>query len=80
MLSSADLHLERALFLAVLIIFFGAGLICTLIGFIINSLQKKNKKASYYLLLFVISGLTGIVLAVFFCYMMLFEQGGTYMP
>ena len=80
MLSSADLHLERALFLAVLIIFFGAGLMCTLIGFIINFLQKKNKKASYYILLFVISGLIGVVLAVSFCYMMLFEQGGTYMP
>lgn len=53
---------------------------CTLIGFIINFLQKKNKKASYYILLFVISGLIGVVLAVSFCYMMLFEQGGTYMP
>lgn len=80
MLSSADLHLERALFFAVLTIFLGAGFLCALIIFIINSLQKKDKKAVYYLLIFLISGLIGVVLTAFYCYLILFEQAGTYMP
>ncbi|MDR6369906.1 TctA family transporter [Chryseobacterium bernardetii] len=80
MLSSADLHLERALFLAVLIIFFGAGFLCTLISFIINFIQKKDKKGVYYLLIFLISGLIGVVLTAFYCYMILFEQAEIYMP
>lgn len=80
MLSSADLHLERALFLAVLILFFGTGFLCTLIVFIINSIRKKNKSGRYYLLIFIISGLIGVVLTAFYCYMILFEQAQTYMP
>lgn len=80
MLSSADLHLERALFFAVLIIFFGAGFLFTLITFIINFIQKKDKKAVYYLLIFLISGLLGVVLTAFYCYMILFEQAETYRP
>lgn len=68
MLSSADLHLERALFLATLMIFFGAGLLCTLIVFIINSVQKKKKKGLYYPLVFLVSGITVTSLAaVYFC-------------
>ncbi|HCN49497.1 MAG TPA: hypothetical protein DIT10_10450 [Chryseobacterium sp.] len=66
MLSSADLNLERALLLAVLIIFFGAGLLCTLIVFIINSIRKKRKTGLYYLFLFLISGITVLGLAVFY--------------
>ncbi|CAI8788435.1 hypothetical protein [Chryseobacterium sp. IT-36CA2] len=66
MLSSADLHLERALFLAVLIIFFGAGILCTLIILIIHSLQKKNKTARYYFLSFLLSGVMGLILAAFY--------------
>lgn len=69
MLSSADLHIERALFLAVLILFFGAGFLVTLITFIINSLLKKNKKARYYFFVFLISGIIGVALAMFYCYM-----------
>lgn len=80
MLSSADLHLERALFLAVLILFFGTGFLYTLIVFIINSIRKKNKSGRYYLLIFIISGLIGVVLTAFYCYMILFEQAQTYMP
>ncbi|UTX49408.1 hypothetical protein [Chryseobacterium sp. MA9] len=80
MLSSADLHLERLLFLAVLIIFFGTGFLCMLITFIINSIQKKNKKGRYYILVFLIAGLVGVVLAAFYCYMILFEQAEIYMP
>ncbi|MDQ1856560.1 hypothetical protein [Chryseobacterium sp. WLY505] len=80
MLSSADLHLERALFLAVFIIFLGVGFLCTLITFIINFLQKKEKNGKYYLLLFTISGLLGVVLTAFYVYMILFEQAQTYRP
>ena len=80
MLSSADLHLERALFFAVLIIFFGTGSLCTLIIFMINSLLKKNKTGRYYIFGFLISGLIGIVLTAFYCYMILFEQAEIYMP
>ena len=80
MLSSADLHLERLLFFAVLIIFFGTGFLCMLITFIINSIQKKNKKGRYYILVFLIAGLVGVVLAAFYCYMILFEQAEIYMP
>lgn len=80
MLSSADLHLERALFLAVLILFFGTGFLCTLIIFIINSILKKNKTGRYYILGFLISGLIGVVLTAFYCYMILFEQAEIYRP
>ena len=80
MLSSADLHLERVLFLAVLVIFLGIGFLCTLIAFVINFLQKKDKNRKYYLLVFIISGLIGVVLTAFYCYMILFEQAQTYMP
>lgn len=78
MLSSADLHLERALFLAVLILFFGTGFLCTLIAFIINSIRKKNKSGRYYILLFLISGAIGVVSAAFYFYVILFEQVGNY--
>ncbi|OCA78838.1 hypothetical protein BBH99_20495 [Chryseobacterium contaminans] len=72
MLSSADLHLERALFLAVLIIFFGAGLLCTIIVFIINSIRKKNKKGIYYFFLFLISGIAVLGLAAaYFCMLLM---------
>ncbi len=71
MLSSADLHLERALFLAVLILFFGAGFLCTLITFIFHSILKRNKRVRYYIAVFLISGITGIALAVFYCYLIL---------
>lgn len=80
MLSSADLHLERALIIAVFIIFLGVGFLCTLITFIINFLQKKDRNSTYYLLAFIISGLIGVVLTAFYCYMILFEQAQTYMP
>lgn len=70
MLSSADLHLERALILTALILFFGAGFSCTLIIFIINAVRKKHKKALYYVLSFLISGIIAVVLAAlsFFAY------------
>ncbi len=68
MLSSADLHLERALFLTALMIFFGAGFLCTLIVFIMNSIRKKSKKGLYYLFLFLISGIAVLgFAAVYFC-------------
>ncbi|GEJ47433.1 hypothetical protein [Chryseobacterium sp. ON_d1] len=76
MLSSADLHLERALFLAVLILFFGTGFLCTLIALIINSIRKKNKSGRYYILLFLISGAIGVASAAFYFYVILFEQVG----
>lgn len=71
MLSSADLNLERALFLVVLMIFFGAGFFCTLLAFIINSIQKKNKKGLYYAFLFLISGIIAVILAAFYFSMLL---------
>ena len=43
MLSSADLHLERALVLTALALFLGAGISFTLIIFIINSIRKNIK-------------------------------------
>lgn len=67
MISSIDLQLERELFLAVLMIFFGAGFLCTLITFIIHLVEKKKKKGSYYFLVFLISGITAISLAVYLC-------------
>lgn len=68
MLSSADLHLERALFLVALLIFFGAGFLCMLIAFIINSVQEKKKNGFYYFRVFLISGITILGLsAAFFC-------------
>ncbi|KAA2223173.1 hypothetical protein FW780_02915 [Chryseobacterium sediminis] len=73
MLSSADLHLERALFLVVLILFFGTGFLCTLITFIMNSIRKKNKRGRYYILLFLISGTIGVALAAFYFCVILFE-------
>lgn len=78
MLSSADLHLERALFLAVLILFFGTGFLCTLIALIINSIRKKNKSGRYYILFFLISGAIGVASAAFYFYVILFEQVGNY--
>lgn len=73
MLSSADLHLERALFLVVLILFFGTGFLCTLITFIMNWIRKKNKRGRYYILLFLISGTIGVALAAFYFYVIFFE-------
>lgn len=70
MLSSADLHLERALFLVALMIFFGAGVLCTLIIFIMNSIRKKNKNGQYYLVVFLISGIIVVSLAAA-CFCML---------
>ncbi|TZF98496.1 hypothetical protein FW781_00790 (plasmid) [Chryseobacterium panacisoli] len=72
MLSSADLHLERALFLAVLIVFFGTGFLCMLTTFIINLIRKKNKSGWYYMLLFLISGTVGVALAAFYFCIILF--------
>jgi len=78
MLSSADLHLERALFLAVLILFFGTGFLCTFTVFMINSIRKKNESGRYYMFLFLISGTIGVALAAFYFYVILFEQAGNY--
>ncbi len=66
MLSSADL--QRTLILTVLGLFFGAGFSCTLIIFIINAVRKKHKKAFYYVLSFLISGIIAVVLAVLYFY------------
>ncbi|RXM38921.1 hypothetical protein BOQ62_14645 [Chryseobacterium sp. CH21] len=71
MLSSADLHLERALFLAVLILFFGAGILYTLIILIIHSLQKKIKTAGYYFLSFLLSGVIVVIMSILFLYTMI---------
>ncbi|MDR2236487.1 MAG: hypothetical protein LBE92_10205 [Chryseobacterium sp.] len=65
MLSSADLNLERALVFVVLMLFFGTGLLYTVIVFLIHSIQKKKKNILYYVLSFVISGITGLLLATF---------------
>ncbi|KFF25722.1 hypothetical protein [Chryseobacterium vrystaatense] len=73
MLSSADLHLERALFLVALMIFFGAGVSYTLIVFIINSIQKKTKNAQYYMLSFLISGITILALIASYFFMIFME-------
>ncbi|SHF73733.1 hypothetical protein [Chryseobacterium vrystaatense] len=73
MLSSADLHLERALFLIALIIFFGAGVSYTLIVFIINSIQKKTKNAQYYMLSFFISGIIVLALIASYFFMIFME-------
>lgn len=63
MLSSADLHLE-GLFFAVLMIFFGAGFLCSLMVFIINSIGNKKEDVLYYLLLFLTSGIIALILVV----------------
>ncbi|AZA76374.1 hypothetical protein EG347_01945 [Chryseobacterium sp. G0186] len=73
MLSSADLQIERALFLSALIIFFGVGFSCTLIIFIINSIRKKPKNALYYVFSFLISGTIVLALAAF-CFCMILIQ------
>lgn len=73
MLSSADLHLERALLIFALIIFFGSGFFSMLLAFIINSIQKKNKSARYYLFLFLISGTIALILtAILFSMMFIY--------
>ncbi|HBN6700831.1 TPA: hypothetical protein L3261_000389 [Elizabethkingia anophelis] len=74
MLSSADLHLERALIIAALGLFFGAGFSYTLIAFIINSVRRKNKKTLYYVLSFLISGIIVVVLAALYFYNILIEH------
>ncbi len=56
MLSSANLNLEGALIYIALMLFFGAGILYTLIVFIVNSVQKKPKSGSYYLISFFVSG------------------------
>ncbi|MDN3693283.1 hypothetical protein QWZ06_13810 [Chryseobacterium tructae] len=66
MLSSADLHLERALLIVALMIFFGVGFFCMFLVFIINSIQKKNKSGHYYFFLFLISGTIALSLAAFY--------------
>ncbi|AJW62113.1 hypothetical protein VO54_00626 [Elizabethkingia miricola] len=68
MLSSADLHLERALIITALALFFGAGLSYTLIIFIINSIRKKHQKVLYYVLSFLISGIIVVVLTALYFY------------
>lgn len=73
MLSSADLQIERALFLAALIIFFGVGFSCTLILFIINSIKQKPKNTPYYVFSFLISGTIVLALAAFYFCMMLLQ-------
>ncbi|AZB11486.1 hypothetical protein EG344_22935 [Chryseobacterium sp. G0162] len=78
MLSSVDLHLERLLLITVLTLFFGAGFLCTLIIFIINSIRKKNKKPLYYFLLFLISGIIAIGLAAFYFYITFINESYTY--
>ncbi|WP_454059017.1 hypothetical protein [Elizabethkingia ursingii] len=74
MLSSADLHLERALILTALALFLGAGTSFTLITFIINSIRKKHKKALYYVLSFLIFGIIVVVLAALYFYNILIEH------
>jgi hypothetical protein len=66
MLSSADLNLERVIFITALIIFLGAGLLCTLIVYMVNSIRKKNIKGRYYFLLFLISGAVILGLVAFY--------------
>ncbi|PWN65967.1 hypothetical protein C1638_006180 [Chryseobacterium oncorhynchi] len=73
MLSSADLHLERALILTALILFLGAGFSCMLIIFTINSVRKKQKNTLYYILSFLISGIIVLALVTFYFYIMLIE-------
>lgn len=73
MLSSVDLHLERALILSALILFFGAGLSYTLIIFIVNSVRKKQRNGLYYLLSFGISGIIVLALVSFYFYIMFIE-------
>lgn len=73
MLSSADLHLERALILTALILFLGAGFSCMFIIFIINSVKKKQKNILYYVLSFLVSGIIVLALVAFCFYTMLIE-------
>jgi len=68
MLSSVDLNLERILFLTALMLFFGAGFLCTLIILIINSIRKKHKNGWYYALLFLVSGSIAVILGAFYLY------------
>ncbi|KPE49613.1 hypothetical protein [Chryseobacterium indologenes] len=75
MLSSVDLNLERALFLAVLILFSGAGFSCTLIIFMINSIRKKHKNGWYYIFLFLVSGIIALILAASYFYITLERAG-----
>ncbi|GEM_PF-651069 len=75
MLSSADLNLERALFIAVLTLFFGAGFLSTLLIFIMNAVRKKNKSTLYYFLWFLISGITAVILAGAYFYMLFIKEG-----
>ncbi|AZA98425.1 hypothetical protein EG359_01855 [Chryseobacterium joostei] len=70
MLSSADLHFERALILTALILFLGAGFSCM---FIINSVKKKQKNILYYVLSFLVSGIIVLALVTFCFYTMLIE-------
>ncbi|HCM35839.1 MAG TPA: hypothetical protein DF603_16995 [Chryseobacterium sp.] len=73
MLSSADLHLERALILTALILFLGAGFSCMFIIFIINSVKKKQKNILYYVLSFLVSGIIVLALVAFCFYTVLIE-------
>lgn len=54
MLSSANLDIDGALIFIAVMLFFGSGILFTLIAFIINSLQKKKQK--WLVLLYFIFG------------------------
>ncbi len=60
MLSSANLNIEGALISLVLMLFFGSGILYTILALIVNTIQNKPKKVTYYFVTFLISGIIGL--------------------
>ncbi|MGV0980330.1 hypothetical protein [Empedobacter falsenii] len=60
MLSSANLNIEGALISLVLMLFFGSGILYTTLALIVNTIQNKPKKSTYYFVTFLISGIIGL--------------------
>ncbi len=63
MLSSANLNIEGALISLVLMLFFGSGILYTIIALIVNNIQKRSKSGWYYLISFLISGFIGLLVS-----------------
>lgn len=60
MLSSANLNIEGALISLVLMLFLGSGILYTILALIVNTIQNKPKKSTYYFITFLISGIIGL--------------------
>lgn len=63
MLSSANLNIEGALISLVLMLFFGSGILYTIIALIVYNIQKRSKSGWYYLISFLISGFIGLLVS-----------------